>query len=77
MYHNTTDNKLYLYSLSDPNQRFSSTEIAQGQHGITGAGNCVTIDNICIKYLGAHGIGYSDGTTGLTVKIANSVGLAA
>lgn len=68
MYHNTTDNKLYLYSVSDPNQRFSSTEIAQGQHGITGDGNGVTIDNLCIKYVGAHGIGYGDGTTGLTVK---------
>ncbi len=68
LYHDRSDNKLYLYSVSDPNKRWTSTEIAEGQHGITGNGNGVTIDNLCVKYVGAHGVGYGDGTTGLTVQ---------
>lgn len=68
LYHNTSDKKLYLYSVSDPNTRFTSTEIAEGQNCITGNGNNVTIDNLCVKYVGAHGVGYGDGTTGLTVQ---------
>ncbi len=68
MYHDQNDSKVYLYSESDPNTRWNSIEIAPGQHGITGNGNNVTIDNLCIKYVGAHGISYGDGTTGLTVQ---------
>ncbi len=68
MYHDTNDKKVYLYSESDPNTRWSSIEIAPGAAGFSGNGNNVTIDNICLKYVGAHGIGYSDGTTGLTVQ---------
>ena len=68
LYHDKSDNKLYLYSVSDPNKRWTSTEIAEGRNCITGNGNGVTIDNLCVKYVGAHGVGYGDGTTGLTVQ---------
>ncbi|MBE6704016.1 MAG: hypothetical protein E7583_02020 [Ruminococcaceae bacterium] len=68
MFHDTNDNKVYLYSTSDPNTRWSSIEIAPGRNGVTGNGNNVTLDNLTIKYSGAHGIGYGDGTTGLTVQ---------
>ena len=68
MYHSTADKRLYLYSETDPNTRWKSVEIARGEYGIGGDGNYVTIDNICLKYAGAHGIGYGDGTTGLTVQ---------
>ena len=68
MYHDKNDSKVYLYSTSDPNTRWESIEIAQGRNGITGVGHNVTLDNLCVKYAGAHGIGYGDGTKGLTVQ---------
>ncbi len=67
MYHNTSDKKIYLYSTSDPNFRFDSTEICVQKHIITGNGSSVTIDNLCIMYTGAHGIGYS-GNSNLTIQ---------
>lgn len=68
MYHDQNDRKLYLYSTSDPNTRWNSIEIAPGQNGVTGVGHNVTLDNLTIKYSGAHGVGYGDGTTGLTIQ---------
>lgn len=68
MYHSTSDKKLYLYSVSDPNTRFASCEIARGVKGVTGEGSGVTLDNLSVKYVGIHGIGYGGGTTGLTVQ---------
>ncbi len=66
--HDVTDKKLYLYSVSDPNTRWTSTEIAPGSNLFSGVGTNVTIDNLCLKYTGAHCIGYGDGTEGLTVQ---------
>lgn len=68
MYHSKQDKRVYLYSVSDPNTRYSSCEIAPGQHGITGTGYNVVLDNLCVKYVGAHGVFYGDKTRGLTVK---------
>ncbi len=68
MLHSKTDKHIYLYSVTDPNERFSETEISPGRSGICGNGSGVTIDNICLRYTGAHGIGYGNGTTGLTVQ---------
>ena len=67
MFHNPGDSKLYLYSTSDPNTRFKSTEIAPGRTLVSGDGNGVVIDNLCLKYAGAHGIGYGS-TENLTVE---------
>ncbi len=68
LFHNPETEKLYLYSVSDPNIRFTSTEIGQGTNLISGVGHNVTIDNLCIKFTGAHGVAYGDGTVGLTVQ---------
>ena len=68
MYHCLENKKVYLYSKEgNPAQRFLSIEIAQKKHIITVEGDNVTIDNLCIKYGGAHGIGTSN-RNGLTVK---------
>lgn len=48
---------LYLYSTSNPGSRFSSIEFSPDQHGIhIYKSNNVKIDNICVKYVGGHGI---------------------
>lgn len=66
MWHNPEDKLLYLYSTSDPNTRFASCEIAEGRKIFAGDGNDVVIDNLCLKYCGAHAIGYGV-TSNLTV----------
>jgi hypothetical protein len=50
--------KLYLYSEGNPGGRFDSIEFNIKRNVIgVGAHSCVTIDNLCIKYGGAHGVG--------------------
>ncbi|MBR5308303.1 MAG: S-layer homology domain-containing protein [Clostridia bacterium] len=67
MYYSFQDKHIYLYSESDPNTRWTSTEIAEGRKIIAGDGNDVVIDNLCLKYCGAHAIGYGI-TSNLTVQ---------
>lgn len=58
--------RVYLYSSKgNPSKRFESIELLV-KTNIVYARNQVTIDNLCIKYCGAHGIG-SGYTKGLTV----------
>lgn len=66
-YHDYKEAKrLYLYSSEgNPAKRFKSIELLV-KTNIIYAGNNVTIDNLCLKYCGAHGIG-SGTTKGLTV----------
>lgn len=47
---------LYLYSEQNPGERFSSIEFNIKDRIITTGGE-TTIDNFCIKYGGAHGVG--------------------
>ncbi len=72
MYHNTTTKKIELYSKTDPNTRFTSTEICFDKHVVTGKPDAtsknIVLDNLCIKYTGAHGVGFGKGTNGLTVQ---------
>ena len=58
------DGYLYLYSSKgNPGSRFKSIEFCVGQHAISvGVTSDVTIDNLCIKYVGAHGIGAGSDT---------------
>jgi hypothetical protein len=57
MYHNITDKRIYLYSdKGNPADRYSSVEFCLKDHIIKIRGNKVLIDNLCIKYGGAHGI---------------------
>ena len=55
----TTGGKLYLYSEENPGGRFESIEFNVGHNLITikDGVNGVTIDNLCLKYTGIHGIG--------------------
>ena len=49
---------LYLRSRENPGSRFKSIEFCIRRHGFS-VGRCgdVTIDNICVMYAGAHGVG--------------------
>ena len=49
--------KLYLYSDMNPGERFDSIEFNVKPNIISVGVNDVTIDNLCIKYGGAHGVG--------------------
>ena len=62
-----TDRKVYLYSEKNPGERFSSIEFLRRVNGIGISGDNVTIDNLAIKYVGAHGVG-SGTKNGLTVQ---------
>ncbi len=71
MYHNPRTKKIELYSNTDPNTRFTSTEICFDKHIVTNGSTTVknvVIDNLCIKYTGAHGVGFGKDTNGLTVQ---------
>jgi hypothetical protein len=48
---------LYLYSEKNPGERFKSIEFCVRKHGVAvGGARNVHIDNLCIKYVGCHGI---------------------
>lgn len=50
--------KVYLYSATNPGERFKSIEFNVKCHGFAVGGNCgVTIDNMAVKYVGVHGVG--------------------
>ncbi|MBE6787207.1 MAG: hypothetical protein E7537_02540 [Ruminococcaceae bacterium] len=65
-YHDYSNGVVYLYSTSNPATRFSSIEFNSGYHIIVAKKN-VTIDNLCIKFGGKHGIS-SGNSSYLTVK---------
>jgi len=49
---------LYLHSTKNPGERFRSIEFNVRKHGVSvGGANNVHVDNLCIKYVGSHGIG--------------------
>ena len=49
---------LYLCSEENPGKRFKSIEFNVRRNGVSvGSRSDVTVDNLCIKYVGAHGIG--------------------
>jgi hypothetical protein len=67
-YHDYKDSgNLYLYSKQNPGDRFDSIEFNVKPNIISIKGNNVTIDNLCIKYGGAHGVGAGT-VSNLTVK---------
>ena len=69
-YHDTAKKKtIYLYSEENPGNRFDSIEFNTGYNLITiksGVDN-VTIDNLCLKYTGIHGVG-ANTVNNLTVQ---------
>ena len=58
-YHDTAKTKyLYLYSEENPGNRFDSIEFNVKQNLIDiGTNSGVTVDNLCLKYTGVHGVG--------------------
>ncbi|MBO5294687.1 MAG: hypothetical protein J6B71_05545, partial [Clostridia bacterium] len=57
-YHDMTGSKkVYLYSEENPGNRFESIEFNIKQNLITVNVNGVTVDNLCLKYTGIHGVG--------------------
>lgn len=66
-YHDYKEAKrVYLYSAKgNPAERFESIELLVKGHIIQARDN-ITVDNLCLKYCGSHGIG-SGTTKGLTV----------
>lgn len=58
-YHEPSTKRLYLYSDENPGNRFNSIEFNVGYNLITvkEGVNGVTVDNLCLKYTGIHGIG--------------------
>ena len=59
-YHDIAGTKyLYLYSEENPGVRFSSIEFNIGHNLITVKSGVdgVTVDNLCLKYTGVHGVG--------------------
>lgn len=68
-YNDDCTGTLYLYcDMGNPGAVFSSIEFAVRRHCIlVGKHRNVTIDNLCIKYAGAHGVGAGD-CHGLTVR---------
>ena len=68
-YHDIAANRVYVYSSKgDPSSLFKSIEMGEKKHVVSVYANDVTIDNLCVKYGGAHGIG---GATFRNVKITN------
>lgn len=68
-YHDPDTKRLYLYSKENPGTRFNSIEFNVGQSliGISSGYSNITIDNLCLKYTGVHGIGAGN-VTNLTVQ---------
>ena len=61
-YNDLNSKTLYLYSSEgNPAERFSSIEIGEKVNIISGSANDVHIDNLCVMFTGAHGMG--SGTT--------------
>ena len=49
---------LYLYSKLNPGERFKTIEFCVRKHGVAvGGASNVHVDNLCIKYVGSHGVG--------------------
>lgn len=63
------DGTLYLYSEQNPGRRFKSIEFCPNQCAFNvDVNNNVTIDNLCIKYVGKHAIGAGSDTNPTPVK---------
>ncbi|MBQ4136604.1 MAG: hypothetical protein IJD67_00700 [Clostridia bacterium] len=62
-YHNWVDSRLYLYcEYGNPGAYFKDIEIALKMDGFQGSSRGVTIDNLCLRYYGRHGVSMSNAT---------------
>ncbi len=68
-WYNQTEQRVYVYSATgvSPAERFDSIEMAGSGHIVNGSGiKNVTVENLCIKYGGEHGISLKAGTSALS-----------
>lgn len=66
-FYSDDDNKqIYLYCTDDPSQIFDSIEIGQ-RNDIISLKNGAVLDNVCVRYTGAHGITVSGKTENVTI----------
>ncbi len=69
-YYDEENRVLYLYSgKGSPGERFADIEIGDDTSIIYGKKdtNGVTLENLCVKYTGAHGIHFVTGAAGITI----------
>lgn len=64
---NKADNYVYLYSEGNPGERFWAIEFSVKHHLAVVKCDDVTIDNLCFKYTGAHGVS-AENPKNLTVQ---------
>lgn len=70
-YHDEEKQMIYIYSNNgNPGQRFNDIEIGYDVSVIEGQKNAsdITIDNLCVKYTGAHGIHFVTGSKNITIQ---------
>lgn len=70
-YHNMESGFLYLYlDEGNPGELYNDIEICSNDHILWGEDfvHDVIIDNLCVKYTGAHGICFWNGTNNITVR---------
>lgn len=67
-FYDKSSGKLYLNSISHPAERFFDIEICEEGHIISVMADNITIDNLCLKYGGSHGIG---GTNRKGISVQN------
>ncbi len=60
---------LYLYySKGNPGEQFEDIEICDGRNILSGGPNSnIKVDNLCIRYTGAHGISFNNGSKNNTI----------
>lgn len=71
MFHDRTEEVLYLYlSEGNPGEVYDDLEICSDEHILRGLNNThdVIIENLCLKYTGAHAISFSSGARRITVQ---------
>lgn len=64
--HFTGDKNVYVYSTSNPANKYTDIEIGE-KHDVLSLVGYNTVDNICIKYAGGHGINASSRNS-ITIK---------
>ena len=55
-YHNPDTSRLYLYCRQNPADAFQDIKFVVRGYGVGGSADNTTLDNLAIKYFGAHGI---------------------
>lgn len=71
MFHDREEEAVYLYlSEGNPGKVYDDLEICSDEHLMRGLNNShdIVIENLCLKYTGAHGISFSNGARRIIVQ---------